>query len=265
MPHHSPDGTSHAAGLLVEASGDIRHAVRRPKAVLILPVLALLAVPACSSRFGAPDPSSRQAGDVVELWRLFVGASLVVGGIVIGLIVFSMARYRGRKPGEPAAFNKHIPLEIVYTAIPVLIVAGLFYATFGVERTVDSTSATPSITVEVTAFDWSWRFAYAGTNVVITGHTGAPPTLVLPEGRTVRIELRSADVIHSFFVPDLLFKRDAIPGRTNVFQFVPDRPGTFLGECAEFCGLNHAEMTFDVRVLPGAEFDAWLAQREAAA
>lgn len=232
-----------------------------PKARLPLLAVALLTLSGCSSRFGTPDPSSQQAGQVLDLWRLFVGASIVIGGIVIGLILFSMARYRGKKAGEPATFDKHVPLEIVYTAIPVLIVAGLFYATYGVEQKVDSTSAAPAVTVAVTAFDWSWRFAYEGTNVSITGHTGAPPTLVLPQGRVVRIVLRSADVIHSFFVPDLLFKRDAIPGRTNVFQFVPDRTGAFHGECAEFCGLNHAEMIFDVRVLPGAEFDAWLARQ----
>jgi cytochrome c oxidase subunit 2 len=237
--------------------------VRRPKALLPTLAVALLGLPACSSRFGAPDPSSRQGRDVLELWRLFMGASIVVGGIVLGMILYAAIRYRGGKRGDPAAFDKHIPLEILYTAIPVLIVAGLFYATFGVERTVDSISARPSVTVDVTAFDWSWRFAYEETNVSIAGLPGQPPTLVLPQGRVVRIVLRSVDVIHSFYVPDLLFKRDAIPGRTNVFQIVPDRTGTFHGECAEFCGLDHAEMTFDVRVLPGSAFDAWLADQEA--
>ncbi len=202
---------------------------------------------------------------MLNLWRLFVGASIVVGAIVIGLILFSIVRYRGTKPGQPAGFNKHIPLEIVYTAIPVLIVAGLFYATFGVEQKVDSLSAKPALTVSVTGFDWSWRFAYAGTNVAITGLPNHSPTLVLPEGRVVRFYLHSADVIHSFYVPDLLFKRDVIPGRTNVFQIVPDRLGTFHGQCAEFCGLDHAEMTFSVRVVTGSEFDTWLAQQGAAA
>jgi cytochrome c oxidase subunit II len=184
---------------------------------------------------------------------------MVVGGIVLGLILFASVRYRGNRPGRPALFSKHIPLEIVYTAIPVLIVAGLFTATFGVEDRVDSTSARPAVTVDVTAFDWSWRFAYKGTDVVVTGSPAAPPTLMLPQGQTVRIVLHSADVIHAFYVPDLLFKRDAIPGQTNMFQIVPERLGTFRGECAEFCGLDHAEMTFDVRVVSGAEFDAWLA------
>jgi cytochrome c oxidase subunit 2 len=256
---------SHAARLLVGPSGDIRVVVRRPKAFPLAVVVALLALPACSSRFGAPDPSSQQSDEVLNLWRLFVGVSIVVGAIVIGLILFSIVRYRGSKPGEPARFNNHIPLEIVYTAIPLVIVAGLFWATFGVEQKVDSISAKPAVTVNVTGFDWGWRFAYAGTNVTITGQPGRPPTLVLPEGRVVRFYLHSADVIHSFYVPDLLFKRDVIPGRTNDFQIVPNRLGTFHGQCAEFCGLNHAEMIFNVRVMTGSAFDAWLAQQGAAA
>jgi cytochrome c oxidase subunit 2 len=238
--------------------------VRAARAPLALLGAALLGLPSCSERFGAPDPSSVQGGEVVDLWRVFVLASIVVGGIVIGLIVFSVIRYRGGKHGEPATFNKHIPLEIVYTAIPVLIVAGLFYATFGVEQKVDSTSAEPQLTVDVTAFDWSWRFSYPGSGVTVTGLPGHPPTLVLPEGRVVRIVLTSADVIHAFYVPDLLFKRDAIPGRVNVFQIVPDRTGTFRGQCAEFCGLDHARMTFLVRVVPGADFDTWVARQGSA-
>jgi cytochrome c oxidase subunit 2 len=224
-------------------------------------LLALLALPGCSTRFGAPDPSSVQSDDVLNLWRLFVGVSIVVGGVVLGLILFSIARYRSGRPGRPASFDQHIRLEIAYTAIPVVIVAGLFWATFRTEQIVDSTSAPPAVTVDVTAFDWSWQFVYRETDVSITGVPSRPPTLLLPAGRVVRIVLRSVDVIHSFYAPDLLFKRDAIPGRTNVFQFVPDRIGTFHGQCAEFCGLDHARMTFDVRVVSAPEFDAWLAGR----
>ncbi len=226
--------------------------------------LVLLVCTGCSSRFGAPAPASTQGERVLDLWRLFVVASIVVGGVVLGLILFSIVRYRAGRPGEPAGFSKHIPLEIVYTGIPVLIVAGLFWATFGVERNVDSLTERPDLTVHVTGFDWSWRFAYEGTDVSVSGLPGRPPTLVLPLGRTVRFVLSSSDVIHSFYVPDLLFKRDVIPGRTNEFQVVPDRVGTFHGQCAEFCGLDHARMTFTVRVLPPSRFDAWLAQQRAA-
>jgi len=239
--------------------------VRRSSRLLRALLLAALALPSCSSRFGAPDPASEQGDRALGLWRLFVDASIVVGAIVLGLILFSMIRYRGGKPGEPATFDKHIPLEIAYTAIPVLIVAGLFLATFRVEQDIDSLAARPGLTVHVTAFDWSWRFAYEGTPVRVAGLPGRPPTLVVPEGRVVRFVLTSNDVIHSFYVPDLLFKKDVIPGHTNEFQIVPDRLGTFHGQCAEYCGLDHASMTFDVRVVSGSDFDSWLSSQRARA
>lgn len=229
------------------------------------PSIALLACVSCASRFGAPDPVSDRAESVLDLWRLFIWASIAVGALVIGLIAWSVVRYRERRPGEPARFREHVPLEIVYTAIPVLIVTGLFVFTFGTERTVERMDAEPDVVVQVTAFDWSWRFAYQGTEVAVTGAPGHGPTMVLPLGRTVRLSMRSVDVIHAFYVPDLLFKRDVFPGRTTEFQFVPTRTGTFHGQCAEYCGLDHARMTFAVRVVPAAEFDAWLAERAASA
>jgi cytochrome c oxidase subunit II len=221
----------------------------------------VLAPASCSSRFGAPDPASTQAEDVVDLWRLFVVASIVVYAIVGGLILWAVVRYRRSRAGDPATFREHVPLEIVYTAVPVLIVVGLFLATFGTERFVDSVSKDPDLVVEVTAFDWSWRFAYPDAGVVITGVPGERPTLVLPQGRTVQISLRSTDVIHSFYVPVLLFKRDAVPGRTTEFEFVPTRLGTFFGQCGEYCGLDHSRMLFAIRVVPASEFDSWLAQQ----
>lgn len=227
-------------------------------------VLALPGAVSCSSRFGAPDPASTQAEDVVDLWRLFMIASIVVYAIVGGLIAWAVVRYRRSRAGAPASFREHIPLEVVYTAVPVLIIAGLFLATFGTERTVDALSDDPDVVVDVTAFDWSWRFAYRGTDVVVTGVPGDQPTLVLPRSRTVRISLTSADVIHSFYVPALLFKRDAIPGRTTEFEIVPNRLGTFSGQCGEFCGLDHSRMLFAVEVVPAGEFDAWLAGQEPA-
>jgi cytochrome c oxidase subunit 2 len=122
---------------------------------------------------------------------------------------------------------------------------------------IDHVSDAPNRTA-VTAFRWSWRFDYSN-GVTTSGTPASPPTLYLPVGRPTEIDLRSDDVTHSFWVPAFLFKRDAIPGMTNVFDLTPTRTGTFLGRCAQFCGLDHALMTFVVRVVPQSAYSRYLA------
>ena len=227
--------------------------------------LTLLVATSCSDRFGAPDPASDRGRSILELWRLLTVAGLVVGGIVVVLIVWCLVRYRDRGDGtQPARFRDHLPLEIAYTAVPLVIVAALFAATFGTERTVDAVSAGPDVTVRVTAFNWGWRFEYPDVGAVVLGRPGAPPELVVPAGRRVRFVLTSNDVIHAFFVPGFLFKRDAIPGIVNEFEVVPEGPGrVFRGQCAEFCGLDHAAMDFTVRVETPDAFESWAASAAA--
>jgi cytochrome c oxidase subunit 2 len=110
------------------------------------------------------------------------------------------------------------------------------------------------------AFQWSWRFAYEGQGVEVVGSPGNVPELVVPVGQPVRIRLRSADVVHSFYVPRTLFKRQAIPGRTTEFDLTFEKVGTYQGHCVQFCGLAHDDMLFRVRVVSPGEFQSWLAQ-----
>jgi cytochrome c oxidase subunit 2 len=111
--------------------------------------------------------------------------------------------------------------------------------------------------VDVTAFRWQWRFDYPAQGVSVTGGPDDSPDLVLPTGRPVRLRLHSPDVIHSFFVPGFLGKMDVVPGLDNHFEVRPIRPGRFQGYCAEYCGLDHARMTFAVRVVSPGDFDRW--------
>jgi cytochrome c oxidase subunit 2 len=119
------------------------------------------------------------------------------------------------------------------------------------------------VRVDATAFQWQWRFTYPQYGITIIGTPTTYPTFEVPVGQTVQIELRAQDVIHAFYVPQFLFKRDAIPGHLNVFDFTVPEAGTFAGECAEFCGLNHAFMGFSVKAVPRSEFDAWVRQQQA--
>ena len=121
---------------------------------------------------------------------------------------------------------------------------------------------TPQVQIKVEGFQWEWTFLYLNEGLFVAGKTLVrPAVMVLPVDEPVQIQLVSRDVIHSFFVPDLLFKRDAIPGRTTTFTFTPTKLGTFHGQCAEFCGLWHSRMTFDVKVVAPLDYQAWIKQQ----
>jgi cytochrome c oxidase subunit 2 len=205
------------------------------------------------------DPSSAQGVALRDNWYLLVAAGTTVGAFVYGAIFWSLIAYRRRSDRAPAEFSGNAPLEILYVLLPLAIVIALFVATLSTELRVDRVAAHPRERIAVTAFRWSWRFEYAGSAFAESGTPERPPTLYLPLGRATQIDLRSADVTHSFWVPAFLFKRDAIPGMTNVFDLQPTRLGDFPGRCAQFCGLDHAHMTFVVRVIPPAAYDRLLA------
>jgi cytochrome c oxidase subunit II len=191
-------------------------------------------------------------------WLIFIGAGTLVGLYVYGCILWCLWRYRRRSNALPEQFSGNTLLELVYVALPLLIVAALFAVTFLIEMPVDHVRASPPNRVAVTAFRWSWQFEYPN-GATTSGTPDAPPTLYLPVNETTEIDLRSADVTHSFWVPAFLFKRDAIPGMTNVFDLTPTRLGRFLGRCAQFCGLDHTLMTFQVAVVPRATYEHYLA------
>ncbi len=197
-----------------------------------------------------------------QTWLVSVCAGAVVGIYVYAAILWCMFAYR-RGRHDAKDFTGNPPLEITYTIIPLIIVIGLFLVTFHDEVPVDHVSAKPQNRVDVTAFRWSWRFGYNGDRVTSTGTPQSPPTLYLPVDRTTEIDLSSADVNHSFWVPAFLFKRDAIPGMTNVFDVTPSRTGTYLSRCAQFCGLDHAVMTFTVDVVADDAYDRYIASNGA--
>ena len=188
-------------------------------------------------------------------WLIFAAAGCIVGLIVYGFIAWCLLAYRRGRHRTPARFTGNAPLELFLVALPIAMVAGLFFLTYRDEMTVDALAADPANRVVVTAFRWSWRFEYSQTGRTTFGTTMEPPTLYLPVSEITEVDLSSADVTHSFWVPAFLFKRDAIPGIINHFDIFPTKTGTYLGRCAQFCGLEHALMTFRVRVLPKTEYD----------
>jgi cytochrome c oxidase subunit 2 len=223
-------------------------------------------------RFGWPDGITEQSQDMRELWTGSVIAALVVGVIVWTLILWPVVRHRKRGDELPRQTAYNLPLEIVYTVIPFLIIAVLFFFTVVTQNKVQKRTNDPDLTVAVNAFKWNWQFVYPdsqgpdGTPVNTIGNSEEIPILVLPTDRTIRFEVASADVIHSFWVPEFLFKLDVIPGnengRNNVFDVTVNKQGAYVGRCAELCGTYHAYMNFEVRAVSGADFDAYIAARQ---
>ncbi|MGK5113427.1 MULTISPECIES: aa3-type cytochrome oxidase subunit II [unclassified Geodermatophilus] len=223
-------------------------------------------------RWGWPDGITDESVEMRNLWIWSVIAALIVGIGVWGLILWSVVRHRKRGDELPKQTAYNLPLEIVYTIIPFLIIAGLFFFTVVVQNRVQERSEDPDVTIAVNAFKWNWQFVYPQT----TGQDGEPvntvgtseeiPILVLPTDQTIRFELASADVIHSFWVPEFLFKLDVIPGnengRDNVFEVTVREEGAFVGRCAELCGTYHAYMNFEVRAVSPEDYEDYLAARE---
>ena len=225
---------------------------------------ATLALTGCAA---IPHEATQQAGVMQGVWAVFIGTAAVVYAVVAGLILWAAIAYRRRDPAtvQGAGFDQNIPLELTWTVIPIIIVAGLFAVTYPAERHVESVVTPPAETVQVIGFRWSWRFQYPREHVTVEGTMERPPELVLPAGRTTEIRLSSSDVIHAFWVPAFLFKRDAIPGMVNVYDYTPLREGVYPGRCAEYCGTYHAHMSFTVRVVSPEAFARWLREHGSAA
>jgi len=258
----------------------VRETAARPRAVRLaglgaVAVGLVVLLSGCSvediggafGHFGWPGKGvSLQAHRMYDLWIAAVIAALVVGFFVWGLIFWCLIRYRKRGDELPVQTRFNMPMEVLYTVTPVLIVAVLFYYTAIVQTNVDEISRNPDQTVEVVAFKWNWQFNYrsgpgedAQTVASVLGTDDQIPLLVLPVGERIRFEETSRDVIHSFWVPELLFKRDVFPGSIrNKFEVTLDKEGRYVGRCAELCGTYHAFMQFEMVVVSPQRFDQFL-------
>ncbi|HZK05877.1 MAG TPA: cytochrome c oxidase subunit II [Actinomycetaceae bacterium] len=254
---------------------------RRAAAVPGLTAAFALLVAGCStdvstgflpSEAGVTD----RTGGIISFWNGSWIAALSIGVLVWGLLIWAIIVYRKRKDDDalPVQLQYHVPLELMYTVIPIVLVSVLFVFSQRTIADVQDVSAEPDVTIEVYGKQWSWDFNYVDAGVYYSGErfqlTGTEgdaenlPVLYLPVDQNVQFELHSRDVIHAFWIPAFLYKTDMIPGRTNVFQVTPGEEGSYFGKCAEMCGEFHSEMLFRVEVVSQEEFDAQMeALREA--
>ena len=223
----------------------------------MLPVAALALSGCTLPNFGASPGATTSSRSAFHLWQGFSLGAVIIGGLTLALIVWSVLRYRRRGDNIPKQSQYHIPLEITYTVVPILIVLGLFAATVVVENK-ETANPKTDVTINVLAFQWGWKFTYPGTNALVYGQTTQDPEMVMPVGENVHINLRSSDVIHGFYVHAFNFSRYALPGVLNQFTLRAVTTGTYFGQCTQLCGLYHSLMWFRVKVVTPQQYRAWI-------
>jgi len=206
------------------------------------------------------DPVTRQGLDISNLFGLELAISGALFALVLGWLILALVRFSARtdNPTEPPQTHGNRRLEIAWTALPALVLVGVFVLVVQTMRSVDAEEP-GSVRLRVIGHQWWWEFQYPDLGVVTANE------VVVPVGAPLTIDLESTDVIHSFYVPRFGWMRDAVPGALNQMQVRMERAGTFDGACTQFCGMQHAWMRSRVTAVPREQFDTWVDQQRRAA
>jgi cytochrome c oxidase subunit 2 len=239
--------------------------VRRSVFVLSVAFALVLAGTAVAGNGGVapPSPASPDAANINDIYWLIFAVTAGIFVLVAGLLLVFIVRYRSR--GRPrdvdgAQVHGHTNLELAWTAGPVVILAIIAGFVFWKVSDIEATSGLPNEQTQardqttINAHQFYWEFVYPNGAISVD-------KLRVPYNRKVRLKIISSDVAHSWWVPKLGGKLDAIPGKTNFLTLTPTKLGTFRGQCAELCGIQHAAMLAQVEVLPAAEYDSWVQSR----
>jgi len=259
-------------------TGERRPRTLRSWAVLAAFGVATLTLAGCSensdsslSRLGYPKTVSDRGGAIFDLWIGSWVAAGVIGLGTFGLIVWAALRYRRRDDDHiPPQMRYNLPIEVLYTLAPVIVIAALFFHTVQTQQVIDETVAEPDHEITVIGYKWGWAFVYegeesVGEDVFDVGTPERLSQLYLPVGESVRFTLESQDVVHSFWVPEFYYKMDVFPGENdNSFDMTPTREGVFRGRCAELCGTYHSRMLFDLNIVSAEEYEQHLAELQEA-
>ena len=213
---------------------------------------------------------------ITDLWNISWAVLWAVGALAWGLMFWAIIVYRRRKGDThlPAQMRYNNPIEVLFTVVPLILVVGFFGFTARDMKAIESPNDA-EVTVQVIGKQWSWDFNYTGDNVYDSGiqsqySAGKTdnfkdlPTLYLPVNKRVELVINSRDVDHSFWVVEFLYKKDALPGKTNHMFFTPTKEGTYVGKCAELCGEFHSMMLFNVKVVSQSEYEKHIADLKAA-
>jgi cytochrome c oxidase subunit 2 len=221
-------------------------------------------LPALGYPRGVTDINDRS----LSLWQGAWVAAFVVGGITAALILWAALRYRAREKSRvggseplPEQISYHMPLEVMYTVIPFIIVAVLFYFTARDQSAITKISPAGVAVheIDVNAIQWAWQFTYPeAEDKTVTGTPRDYPTLYLPVGERIRINLTASDVVHSIWIPAFMMQMQALPYVKNQFEFTAKKEGTYPGFCNMHCGRSHSQMRFTVKVVSAAEYQNYI-------
>lgn len=233
---------------------------------------AAILMPQPSTSAGVTNHTDR----MTDLWNISWAVLWGVGALAWGLMAWAIIVYRRRKGDDhlPAQMRYNNPIEALFTIVPFILVVGFFAFTARDMKIIESPN-NPEVQIQVIGKQWSWDFNYTQDNVYDSGiqsqFKGQPsgnkddlPTLYLPVNKRVELTLNSRDVDHDFWVIEFLYKKDALPGKTNHMYFTPTKIGTYNGKCAELCGEFHSMMLFNVKVVSQSDYDQHIADLKAA-
>lgn len=237
---------------------------------LLAPLVAI-ALTSCSSDewFGYNSKLSSVNESSINLWNGAWLTAAIVGAITLILIIWPAIFHRAHESkGEfPKQTQYNIPIEVIYTIVPFIIVAVLFFFTAKSESEITDKTTPFKHEITVNAIQWSWQFGYpeAGEGAVVTGTPAQRPTLYLPLGERVQFTITSNDVVHGFWIPAFMIQQQNLPGVTNHLQLTANKLGEFPGRCNILCGRNHAQMLFTVKVVTPEQYQSYLETLKASA
>lgn len=251
-------------------------------AAIPLAVVTSLVLAACTPQqqlgwLPTEPGTTNQVDRVIGLWVTSWIVLLGVGILTWGLIIWAAVVYRRRKgqTGLPVQLRYNMPIEILYTVVPLILIIGFFAFTARDQTAIEEPLADPDVTIEVYGKRWAWDFNYVNEDVYFQGiqaqktedgqiDASSLPTLYLPVGQKVEVQIESRDVLHSFWIVDFLYKKDMVPAKSNYWYFIPEKEGSYVGKCAELCGEYHSLMLFNVEVVSQDEYDAYIESLRAA-
>jgi cytochrome c oxidase subunit II len=243
----------------------VDHLVHKACIRILLFTICMPIINGCAGLPASLSPKSNAAAQITGLWWVMFGLGAVIWiGVTVLLLVALFRRHRvpgiyAPLPDNDRAYTVNIWIVGGGIVMPTLVLIGLVALTVGTLRSIPAATTSAEVVVEVIGHQWWWEVRYPDRDITLTNE------IRIPTGEPVQVRLSSTDVIHSFWVPELHGKFDLIPGRTQVFILQADQPGEYRGQCAEFCGLRHARMTFTVVAMPKEEFTLWLKSQSVSA